>query len=73
MHSSPVAEGVGGGSRLCSSRSRRWLQHSLRHSEAEAIPNMVMARYDASQVLQVFNFRGYTHYLLDVSAVILDD
>ncbi len=49
------------------------LASNLNFGEAEAIPNMVMARYDASQVLQVFNFRGYTHYLLDVSAVILDD
>lgn len=46
---------------------------SLNSSEAGAVPNMSLVKYGTSQTINVFNKRGYAHYLLDVSAVILAD
>ncbi len=37
------------------------------------VPNMALVKYGANQTIRVYNFRGYAHYLLDVSAVVLND
>ncbi len=40
---------------------------------ANPVPNMALVKYGANQTIRVFNLRGYAHYLLDVSAVVLND
>ncbi len=42
-------------------------------ADAKAVPNMTMVMYGADQKVRVFNYQGYAHYILDVSAVILAD
>jgi hypothetical protein len=34
---------------------------------------MALVKYGANQTVRVFNARGYAHYILDVSAVVLAD
>lgn len=46
---------------------------NLNSPESAAVPNMVLVKYGTSQQVNVFNFAGYAHYLLDVSAVVLGD
>jgi len=37
------------------------------------VPNMALIKYGVDQQVRFFNYQGYAHYLLDVSAVVLDD
>lgn len=41
--------------------------------EGAAVPNMTLVPYGTNYAVRVFNARGYAHYILDVSAVILRD
>jgi len=38
-----------------------------------AVPNMTLVPYGSNYTVRVFNARGYAHYILDVSAVVLAD
>jgi hypothetical protein len=49
------------------------LVSNLNSVEAVPVPNLALVKYDANQVVTVFNKVGYAHYLLDVSAVVLAD
>ncbi|MCU1360570.1 MAG: hypothetical protein JWN99_1859 [Ilumatobacteraceae bacterium] len=40
---------------------------------AGAVPNLAILKYSATKTVRVFNQQGYTHYLYDAAAVILDD
>lgn len=40
---------------------------------AVPIPNMTLVPYGPNNTVRVFNARGYAHYILDVSAVVLAD
>ena len=42
-------------------------------SDPKAVPNMALIRYSDDLKVRVFNYQGYAHYILDVSAVILAD
>ncbi len=44
---------------------------NLNNYENVAVPNMALIKYGANQTVRVFNDRGYAHYILDVSAVVL--
>ena len=45
---------------------------NLNTYESVAVPNMALIKYSASnQTVSVFNAAGYSHYILDVSAVVL--
>lgn len=44
---------------------------NLNNYENVAVPNMALVKYGANQTVRVFNDRGYAHYILDVSAVVL--
>ena len=46
---------------------------NLNNYEAAPVPNMALVKYGANQTVRVFNARGYAHYILDVSAVVLAD
>lgn len=41
--------------------------------EGAAVPNMALVPYGTNYAVRVFNARGYAHYILDVSAVVLAD
>lgn len=44
---------------------------NLNTVEGAAVPNLTLVPYGANNIVRVFNARGYAHYILDVSAVIL--
>jgi len=44
---------------------------NLNSVENAAVPNLAVVRYGGAQQVDVFNSRGYAHYVLDVSAVVL--
>jgi len=46
---------------------------NLNSTEAGPIPNMTLVPYGTNYAVRVFNPRGYAHYILDVSAVVLAD
>ena len=46
---------------------------NLNTYETVAVPNMALIKYGANQTVRVFNAGGYSHYILDVSAVVLAD
>ena len=46
---------------------------NLNNYEFGPVPNMALVKYGANQTVRVFNARGYAHYILDVSAVVLAD
>jgi hypothetical protein len=41
--------------------------------ESGAVANMALVKYGANQQVSVYNNRGYAHYIVDVSAVVLAD
>lgn len=46
---------------------------NLNTVEGAAVPNMTVVKYGTAQQVDVYNARGYAHYLFDVSAVVLAD
>ena len=44
---------------------------NLNSYESVPVPNMALIKYGPNQTVRVFNARGYSHYILDVSAVVL--
>jgi hypothetical protein len=46
---------------------------NLNTVEGVAVPNMTLVSYGTDYAVRVFNGRGYAHYILDVSAVVLAD
>lgn len=44
---------------------------NLNSYESVPVPNMALVKYGPNQTVRVFNARGYSHYILDVSAVVL--
>ncbi len=46
---------------------------NLNSVENLTVPNMALMRYGPNSVVRIYNSAGYTHYFLDVSAVILSD
>lgn len=46
---------------------------NLNSAEGTPVPNMAILKYGTAQQVNVFNYAGYSHYVLDVSAVVLAD
>lgn len=46
---------------------------NLNSIENVAVPNMAVLKYGANATVRVYNNAGYTHYIFDASAVILDE
>ena len=46
---------------------------NLNSTETGPVPNMTLVPYGTNYAVRVFNQRGYAHYILDVSAVVLAD
>lgn len=46
---------------------------NLNTMEGMPVGNLALVKYGASQVVRVYNARGYAHYVLDVNAVVLAD
>jgi hypothetical protein len=46
---------------------------NLNTVENVPVPNLAVVKYGASSTAWVYNFRGYSHYLFDASAVVLAD
>ena len=44
---------------------------NLNSYESVPVPNMALIKYGPNQTVRVFNARGYSNYILDVSAVVL--
>lgn len=42
-------------------------------TDPRAVPNMALVKYGTDTQVRVFNSKGYAHYILDVSAVVLAD
>jgi hypothetical protein len=46
---------------------------NLNSAEFGPVPNLALVSYGPNNTVRVFNNRGYAHYILDVSAVVLAD
>ena len=46
---------------------------NINTTEAGPVPNLTLVPYGPNNTVRVFNERGYAHYILDVSAVVLAD
>jgi hypothetical protein len=46
---------------------------NLNSVETGPVPNLALVTYGANQTVRVFNAKGYSHYIFDVSAVVLKD
>ncbi len=55
------------------STASRPLISNLNSVEGASVPNLALMRYGTNSVVRIYNSLGYTHYILDVSAVVLAD